>query len=603
MASDEGQGGLNFSLKSVLEGWSKWQIGLAVGAPIALGLAGIWYYKRSKLVENPEKKKTKTDDKKGKTTKSEPVKSPPKEEELSPLNKAQTAKDKGNKYFKDGKYDEAIYCYNQAIDLCPPENHQDLSTFYQNRAAAYEHLKNFEKVIEDCTQALKYNAKYVKALTRRAKACEQIGDLTTALEDVTAVCILEGFQNHMTLQMADRVLKDLGKRKAQEAFQKRKPTMPSQQFVRSYLASFTQDPILCNQSERAITTQSQSNGPDTQSEQTENDQQEIAVNHNSKEESSYDTALEKIKRQEYSEVISLCTAHLDQGSANSHLTEATLLRGTFFFLKGEFDKALQDFNQILDKNDLDTKMKVNALIKRGSLLIQQEKKQEGLVDFRTAEETDSDNSDVYHHRGHQAIQMDDLDDAVKNFKISISKNPDFPISHVQKSYAEHRKAAIIQSQSQLIEAIKSYEATVEKFPECADGHALYAQALCDLGKFDDADEEFQKAITLEPDNATVLVHRGLLKLQWKQNVDEAVKMINQAIELDDKCEYAYEVLGTLEVQRGDMNKAVELFNKAISLCRTENEMSHLYSLLNAAQAQLKVARNLGIQIPMGIPPM
>jgi import receptor subunit TOM70 len=41
----------------------------------------------------------------------------------------------------------------------------------------------------------------------------------------------------------------------------------------------------------------------------------------------------------------------------------------------------------------------------------------------------------------------------------------------------------------------------------------------------------------------------LLQLQWKQNVDEAVKIINQAIDTDDKCEYAYEVLGTLEVQR------------------------------------------------------
>ena len=34
--------------------------------------------------------------------------------------------------------------------------------------------------------------------------------------DVTAVCILEGFQNQSTLQMADRVLKALGKEKAKE---------------------------------------------------------------------------------------------------------------------------------------------------------------------------------------------------------------------------------------------------------------------------------------------------------------------------------------------------------------------------------------------------
>lgn len=38
------------------------------------------------------------------------------------------------------------------------------------------------------------------------------------LEDVTAVCILEGFQNPQSLMTADRVLKSLGQTKAKEAF-------------------------------------------------------------------------------------------------------------------------------------------------------------------------------------------------------------------------------------------------------------------------------------------------------------------------------------------------------------------------------------------------
>ena len=41
------------------------------------------------------------------------------------------------------------------------------------------------------------------------------------VSDVTAVCILEGFQNHTTLQTADRVLKELGKSKAKEALKVR----------------------------------------------------------------------------------------------------------------------------------------------------------------------------------------------------------------------------------------------------------------------------------------------------------------------------------------------------------------------------------------------
>ena len=38
------------------------------------------------------------------------------------------------------------------------------------------------------------------------------------LTDVTAVCILEGFQNQQSLLMADRVLRELGKAKADAAY-------------------------------------------------------------------------------------------------------------------------------------------------------------------------------------------------------------------------------------------------------------------------------------------------------------------------------------------------------------------------------------------------
>lgn len=53
----------------------------------------------------------------------------------------------------------------------------------------------------------------------------------------------------------------------------------------------------------------------------------------------------------------------------------------------------------------------------------------------------------------------------------------------------------------------------------------------------------------------------------------------------------------LNFYRGSLDKAIELFNKAINLSRTEDEMAHLYSLLDAAMAQARVAQFLGIQMP------
>ena len=64
---------------------------------------------------------------------------------------------------------------------------------------------------------------------------------------------------------------------------------------------------------------------------------------------------------------------------------------------------------------------------------------------------------------------------------------------------------------------------------------------------------------LEPNNAGLYVHRGLLLLQWKGDINEALKLLEKAIEVDDKCEFAYETLGTVEVQRGELLSLETIF--------------------------------------------
>ena len=49
--------------------------------------------------------------------------------------------------------------------------------------------------------------------------------------------------------------------------------------------------------------------------------------------------------------------------------------------------------------------------------------------------------------------------------------------------------------------------------------------------------------------------------------------------------------------RGNLERAISLFNRAIKLSKTEVEMAHLFSLLDAAIAQSRVAENFGIQVP------
>lgn len=57
-----------------------------------------------------------------------------------PFKIASNHKNEGNTCFKAGKYEEAIENYTKAINVCPNSKRQELSTFHQNKAAAYEKL-------------------------------------------------------------------------------------------------------------------------------------------------------------------------------------------------------------------------------------------------------------------------------------------------------------------------------------------------------------------------------------------------------------------------------------------------------------------------------
>jgi len=65
-------------------------------------------------------------------------------------------------------------------------------------------------VIEECSNAIGCNGRYVKAFHRRSKAYHTLGFLEQSLEDITMVCVLEEYRSRNAIEFADKVLKELG---------------------------------------------------------------------------------------------------------------------------------------------------------------------------------------------------------------------------------------------------------------------------------------------------------------------------------------------------------------------------------------------------------
>merc|ERR1719511_450438 len=309
-----------------------------------------------------------------------------------------------------------------------------------------------------------------------------------------------------------------------------------------------------------------------------------------------------MSEEKYDEIIDACCEILKSSEDEKVKNLALLLRGTFYILNKQPGAAMADLQVLIDNDSCHSQIRVNALIKRASLIIQSCKDPiqdpiKAMADFSSAQEIDENNADIYHHRGQVNLLTEQMDAAANDFNKAVDLDPDFPVAYIQKLYTDYRQATLQNNQEAVKNVINLFEQAKEKFPECVETYALYAQVLSDQSKFEQADGLYEEAEKVDPENANLLVHRGLIQLQWKGDIVKAVEFITQATEKDDKCEFAYETLGTIEVQRGNLKKAIELFDKAIPLANTELEMGHLFGLRDAAMAQITVSSKLGISLP------
>ncbi|XP_014259369.1 mitochondrial import receptor subunit TOM70 [Cimex lectularius] len=550
------------------QSWSKWLIALLIGFP-TIGCA--YYYYSSK--SGKTKKKEEVAPQSGDALKQELPKNNHSTVTTAngPLDQALHLKEHGNKFYKEGKYKEAVKCYSEAIDLCPVTEKDNLSALYQNRAAAYDALSNLDEVIKNCTEAIKLKPTYLKALNRRYKACEKKGQLWQALEDITSCCYLQRFSNEDDISTADRILKKYGQEEAKK-YVKNKPTvMPSKEFINHYLASFANDPLKDFLSEV---------------DDTENNLNGICL------------AKKALKLGNYEDVLKGCTEEINlvretSAPPSRKYYEALLLRGMMNVLINESVRAKADLDNVIDSPDADVTLVVSALLKRASLHMQSVDIDEAFEDFDRAEKLLPNNSDIYHLKAQMLLLSEKTEEAILEFEKAHSLSPDFTLIQIQKYFTEFKINIEKQDKKKANAAKLALKQIVHDHPDLVEGHLLLAQIYNELQEFEASEVLMNTAISSDPTNSSILVHRGLLYLQWKGDVEGAVKEMQKAIEIDPKCGFAYETLASVEVQRGNILTAISLFDKALPLTKTMKEAAHILSLKIAAQTQHSVSNKIG----------
>jgi len=241
----------------------------------------------------------------------------------------------GNKAYGSKNYNEAIDLYGQAI-ICKPD-----PIFYSNRAACYNALSDWDKVVDDTTAAIALDNEYVKALNRRANAYEHLERYSEALLDYTASCIIDGFRNEQSAQSVERLLKKVAEEKGKAILAGKEKKLPSPTFVTNYLQSFRPRPPPEGLEETATLDEESGKG-----------QLQAGL-----------IAMAKKTGDSYEQAARAFDRAVELGDLGDHEAFAYNMRGTFRYLRGENTDALSDLSKSVELQPTLTQ----SYIKRASL--------------------------------------------------------------------------------------------------------------------------------------------------------------------------------------------------------------------------------------------
>lgn len=426
----------------------------------------------------------------------------------------------GNKAYGSKDYNRAIELYGQAI-LCRAD-----PVFYSNRAACWNAMSNWPKVIEDTTAAINLDNEYVKALNRRANAYEQESRFSEALLDYTASCIIDQFRNENSAQAVERLLKKVAESKAKVIMEGKEKRLPSPTFVSNYLQSFRAKGLPGGLGEQADLEDGSGKWYMRKGLQ--------AIQHRTGE--------------GYTEAAQSFDKAIEMNSLDEHEAFAYNMRGTFQYLKGENEAALEDLNKSLE---IDAGL-VQSYVKRASMHLEQSasayilkpdynddsgtdiltgKRDEAANDFELAMKHNPNDPDIFYHRAQLHFILSEFSLAANDYQKSIDLDSDFIFSHIQLGVTQYKMGSIASSMA-------TFRRCIKNFGNKSDVYNYYGELLLDQQKYQEAVEKFETAVEMERKgvgergggmNVLPLINKALALFQWKQDFSAAEELCQKAL--------------------------------------------------------------------------
>ena len=199
-------------------------------------------------------------------------------------------------------------------------------------------------------------------------------------------------------------------------------------------------------------------------------------------------------------------------------------KGKSFFNAKKYDDAIKAYDKAIEL-DPEPDNAAGAYFGRGVVYNMKGQLDRAIEDFNKSIELYPDYANVYVSRGYVYIKKGQYDKAIMNFNKAIELYPDYANTYFGRGFAYYMKG-------QYDRAIQDYNKTIELDPNDAVAYDNRGNAYYMKGQHDRAILDYDKAIELAPNGAGAYFGRGLAYGN-KGQYDRAILDLKTAAQLGD----------------------------------------------------------------------
>lgn len=234
--------------------------------------------------------------------------------------------------------------------------------------------------------------------------------------------------------------------------------------------------------------------------------------------------------------------------------------GSTYIDQGNLDMGLSYYQKALE---LDPYYSL-AYLAIGDFYLRQKDFNQSLVNLKKALELDPDEPDIYELLAEAYIGLGQYQSAIDASNKGLKLAPNnaslyISLGNVYRAMGDSKKAEEYLSKGRSLQSKTSY----------LYHHNLGVEYKFD-GKIDEAEEEFKKALELEPKLVDSYIPLSRI-YESKYGKDKAIELLEKGIQQNPEALELYDELGMIYKEKGDSKKAIEVFESASTKIQSNSD--------------------------------